>query len=166
MTELPATERKSKSQRKREMTALQTLGEELVELASGELQRLALPEKLLDAVEAARALSQRGARKRQMQYIGRLMRDVDPKPIQEALDAMKTHGRQATVDFHHLEHWRERLLVQGDEAVQELLAEYPDADRQHLRQLIRTAQAEQAADKPPRAARELFQYLRGLKLMK
>lgn len=155
-----ALEPKSKSQRKREMTELQDLGEELVALNPAKLHSLALPETLHDAIEQARGMAQRGARKRQLQYIGRLMREVDAAPIQRALEAVRQPQRQATLQFHQVERWRERLLAQGDAALQEFSNAYPGADRQHLRGLLRNAEAEAAAHKAPRAARLLFQYVR------
>lgn len=155
-----APDQKSKSQRKREMTALQELGEELVALKPAQLQALALPEMLHAAVAAARTIVQRGARKRQLQYVGRLMREVDAEPIRAALAAIKNPQRQSATAHHDLERWRERLLNEGDAAVQEFVALHAHADRQHLRQLLRNAYAEQAHNKPPRAARLLFQYLR------
>lgn len=157
-----APEEKSKSQRKREMTALQDLGEQLAALNAQQLRKLNLPEALYSAIKAAQDMPQRGARKRQLQYIGRLMRAVDAAPITAALEQMSGPNRQANAHFHKLEQWRERLLKEGDSAVQDLLDSCPQADRQHLRQLVRNALAERAANKPPRAARLLFTYLREL----
>jgi len=134
-----APEEKSKSQLKREMTALQELGEVLVALSAHELERMPLPEKLYDAVIAARAISQRGARKRQLQYIGRIMRDVDAEPIRERLAELQSRSRQSASRLHHLERLRDRLLEFGDEAMGEVLEVFPTADRTHLRQLTREA---------------------------
>lgn len=155
-------EQKSKSRLKRESTAVQDLGEELVGLTASQLRKFDLPENLHDAIIAARDINQRGARKRQLQYIGKLMREVDAEPIFQALEVIKNPGRTAASQFHKLEHWRDRLLTQGDVALQELLIDYPNADRQHVRQLIRKVEAEQAAEQAPRAARLLFEYLRDL----
>lgn len=153
---------KSKSQLKREMTALQDVGEGLVGLTASQLAQFDLPESLHDAIVAARNITQRGARKRQLQYIGKLMREVDAEPILQALEVIKNPGREAAERLHKVEHWRDRLLTQGDNALQELLVKYPSADRPHLRQLIRKAEAERAAEQAPRAARLLFEYLREL----
>ncbi len=153
-------EPKSKSQVKREMHALQKLGEELVTLSGTELARIALPDDLREAVALAQRLNQRGAHKRQLQYIGRLMRDIDPEPIQRDLDRLRNRDASQTAHFHRIERWRDRLLEEGDTALEALFADHPHLDRQHLRQLLRNAQQEQRADKPPRAARELFRYLR------
>ena len=153
---------KSKSQLKREMTALQDVGEELVGLTASQLAQFDLPENLHDAIVAARNIGQRGARKRQLQYIGKLMREIDAEPILKALEVIKNPGREAAEQLHRVERWRDRLLAQGDAALQELLVKYPGIDRPHLRQLIRKAEAEKAAEQTPRAARLLFEYLREL----
>ena len=156
------SDEKSKTQLKREMTALQDLGEELVNLSAHELERLPLPEKLQDAVVAARSITQRGARKRQLQYIGRIMRDVDAEPIRARLAELQSRSRQSASRLHHLERLRDRLLDVGDEAMDEVLQVFPDADRTHLRQLVREAHKEMHHNKPPHAARTLFRYLRDL----
>lgn len=153
-------EPKSKSQVKREMHALQKLGEELVGLSAAELARIDLPDELREAVALAQRLNQRGARKRQLQYIGRLMRDVDPEPLQRDLDRLRNRDAAQTAQFHRIERWRDRLLEEGDAALEALFADHPHLDRQHVRQLLRNALHEQKTDKPPRAARELFRYLR------
>ena len=157
-----ATDEKSKTQLKREMTALQDLGEDLVNLSAHELERIPLPEKLQDAVMAARSITQRGARKRQLQYIGRIMRDVDAEPIRERLAELQSRSRQSASRLHHLERLRDRLLAVGDEAMDEVLQVFPDAERTHLRQLVREAHKEMQNNKPPHAARTLFRYLRDL----
>ena len=151
---------KSKSQVKREMLALQELGEALVKLSSAELARIEMPDELREAVATAQKIRQRGAHKRQLQFIGRLMRQVDPHPIQTSLDQLLNRDRLSVARQHRIERWRERLIDEGDAALAELLREFPSLDRQHLRQLLRNAQKEQQRNKPPRAARELFRYLR------
>ncbi|MFO7594407.1 MAG: ribosome biogenesis factor YjgA [Pseudomonadota bacterium] len=152
----------SKSQLKRESHALQELGEELVELPSAKLEKIPLPEELAEAVALARRIKARGGRKRQLQYIGKLMRKVDEEPIRQAMDLIKGESTRETARLHKLEQWRDRLLEEGDNALTELLGEYPAADRQHLRQLMRNAQQEKKQNKPPKSARELFRYLREL----
>ncbi|KAA3629710.1 MAG: DUF615 domain-containing protein [Proteobacteria bacterium] len=153
-------EPKSKSQVKREMLAVQKLGEELVGLSSSELARIALPEDLREAIDLARRLPQRGAHKRQLQYIGRLMRGVDCEPIQQDLDRLRNRDAAQTAQLHRIERWRDRLLDEGDSALEVLFVHHPLLDRQHLRQLLRNAHKEQTAGKAPRAAREIFRYLR------
>ncbi len=149
----------SKTQRKRDSLALQELGEELTQLSSERLTELALPERLLEAVMAAKGISKFGARRRQMQYIGRLMHDVDGEAIAARLEFWKGHSRAATAHLHLLERWRARLL-QDEAALGELAAVYPGCDMQKLRQLVRNAQREHEAGKSPRSYRALFQELR------
>jgi ribosome-associated protein len=100
------------------------------------------------------------ARKRHNQYLGKLLRGHDVEAIQSVLDNFDSASREYNNRFHQLERWRERLLDEGDDALQELMLEYPDIDSQHLRGLIRQAQHERAREKPPLAARKLFKYLR------
>lgn len=159
----PLDDRPSKTQIKRDMLALQALGEELVALSDERLAGLDIPEELREAVREAKriAVSKHGAQRRQLQYVGRLMRDVDPAPIRAQIDALEGHSRAHNAWLHQLERWRERLLVQ-DDALTELLAVHPGADIPRIRALIRNAQREQAQAKPPRAFRELFQVLREL----
>ncbi len=149
----------SKSQRKRDMTALQDLGEELVKLAPARLARLDLPESLLAAILEAQRLNSHGAIRRQMQYIGKLMRDVDSAPIAAQLAAIRGESAEAKAQFHALERWRERLL-EDDAALTEWLAKHPGADAQQLRQLIRNARRELVEGAPPKSSRALFRLLR------
>lgn len=150
----------SKTKRKKAMDALQDLGGELVELSNDQLKQLVLPDALLIAVKDAKKLTNaRGAQKRQLQYIGRLMRDVDPEPIQAKLDAWNGVSKEQTIKLHLLERWRERLL-ETESALGEFLNSYPDVDVQYLRTLIRNAHKEKAANKPPKSSRALFQLLR------
>jgi ribosome-associated protein len=149
----------SKTQRKRDSLALQELGEELTRLNPEQLALLALPERLLEAVMAAKGISKFGARRRQMQYIGRLMHDVDGEAIAARLEFWKGHSRAATVQLHLLERWRARLL-KDEAAVGELAAAHPGCDTQRLRQLVRNALREHEEGKPPRSYRALFQELR------
>lgn len=149
----------SKTQVKKQMHALQDLGSELTRLSNEKLQELDLPEKLLDAIAEYKRINKFGAQARQMQYIGRLMRDVDPEPITEKLNAWNGTSKAHTVWLHQVEHWRDRLLEDAN-ALTELLASHPEADAQHLRTLIRNAQKEKEAGKPPKSYREIFQVLR------
>lgn len=151
----------SKSQLKRESHARQSLGEELVQLNSDQLSTFSLPEDLLQAIKTAQTIKQRGAKKRQLQYIGKLMRNIDIEPIQQGLDDLKGISAQAIATQHKIEQWRQRLIEEGDDALQTLLQEYPTIDRQRIRQLLRSAQKEAQSNKPPKAFREIFKYLRG-----
>lgn len=150
----------SKSQRKREAHALQALGESLVKLNKSALSQIPLSDDLRNAIYEARRLQQHGALKRQLQYIGKLMRQCDVEPIRAAYEKVTNSYREDVEQHHALEQWRDRLLSDGDHALEQLVAEYPGVDRQHLRQLIRTAHKEATKNKPPKAARELFRYLR------
>lgn len=152
----------SKSQLKRESTALQEMGEELVALPASKLAKIPMPDELAEAVALARKIKARGGLKRQLQYIGKIMRSIDAEPIEQALNELRNAAGKEAAKFHRLEQWRDRLIGEGDAAMGELLEEFPHADRQHLRQLIRNAQQEAARNKPPKSAREIFRYLREL----
>jgi ribosome-associated protein len=156
----------SKSQLKRESEALQKLGEALVDLNRAQLAQLDLPEKLVTAVLDCQRLGNGPALKRQRQYIGKLMRDVDAAPIRAYLDRLKGNDAQQLAWLQRIERQRDALLA-SDEAVQALIAEHPDLDIQALRQRVRNARAERAAiaagqHKPPKHFRALFQFLKAL----
>lgn len=151
---------KSKSQVKREMHALQELGEQLTALSASTLDDLGLPDNLRTAIADYQRFTSRQAQKRQRQYIGKVMRSIDPEPIQQALDKIKSRDRQQVAFLHRLENWRDRLLSEGDSALGELLQEAPNIDRQQLRQLIRNAKQEAAKNKPPKSSRAIFQLLK------
>jgi ribosome-associated protein len=151
----------SKSQKKREMHALQEMGEALVALSSDRIAKIDIPERLREAVRDAQRFTKHEAKRRQMQFIGKLMRDLDPAPIQEALDEVRGISAAANARQHALERLRTRLME--DEAVLGEIADaHPGADLQHLRQLRRNALREHELNKPPRAFRELFRELRAL----
>lgn len=147
----------SKSQIKREMIALQKLGEMLVELTPSELDKLELDPTLSEAIATARGLKNHEAKRRQLQYIGKLMRNIDAKPIEEAINKIQNQHHQFDKQFHQIEEWRDKLIAEGDTQLQEFITQYPDADRQQLRQLIRQAQQNQKGAKT-----ELFRLLRQL----
>lgn len=155
----------SKSQQKRDMHALQDLGETLVGLDSKRFAELAaeigLPERLVDAIAAARGMTAWGARKRQLQYVGKLMRDQDPAPIRVRLDRWAQGHDIDTARQHALERWRERLLSEPD-ALDALAAEYPRLDRPRLRSLVARTLDERSRGLPPHAFRELFRALKAL----
>jgi ribosome-associated protein len=154
------SEPKSKSALKREMTELQKIGEELVSLSPGKLAKISMPELLEEAVMLARRLKNREGKRRQMQYIGKLMRNIDSKAMQRKLESFHHQSQSFRQELHRLEQWRDRLMAEGDTAISELLLELPDIDRQHLRQLIRQANKEASQNKPPSASRKIFKYLR------
>lgn len=149
----------SKTKRKLEMLELQSLGAALVELPPGQLDTLALPTALAVAVREARRITSHEARRRQLQYIGRLMREVDPEPIRAALAARAGQSAAARARQLRLEAWRSRLLA-DDAALTEFTRENAATDLQALRTLIRNARREIAEGRPPRAQRDLFRLLR------
>jgi ribosome-associated protein len=150
----------SRTRRKLDDLALQELGEALVAVPEGKLAELGLPERLGDAIAHARTISKFGALRRQMQYIGRLMREEgDAETIRARLDAWNGVSVEETARLHLIERWRLKLL-DDDKALDALIAEYPRADIQKLRTLIRNTKREKEAEKPPKSFRELFQVLR------
>ncbi len=149
----------SKTRIKKQMHELRDLGKELTELSKDQLALLDIPESLRDAIREMRNINKFGAQRRQIQYIGKLMREVDPVPILAKLDAWKGKSQQHTAYMHMLERWRDRLM-ENDSALTELLAAHPQADAQHLRSLVRNAHKEIEGDKPPKNYREIFQVLR------
>ena len=154
-------EKPSKTQRKREMHELQALGVRLVELNSEQLDAVALPEDLRDAVDRAQRITKHEARRRQLQYIGRLMRSVDSAPIREKLKVWDGVSTEETARVHRIERWREKLL-EDDGAIGSLVRAHPGIDTQRLRSLVRNAREERKAGRPPRAYRELFRALRDI----
>lgn len=149
----------SKTRQKKQMTELQDLGAALVKLSDGQLSRVPMPEDLAAAVHEARRISSHEGKRRQVQYIGRLMRSVDPEPIRAALAEFEGQSAGTRAKQAQLERWRTRL-IEDDEALTEYAAAHPGADLQALRTLIRNARKEIAETKPPRAQRELFRLLR------
>ena len=157
-------ERPSKSQLKREMTALQKLGEELVAQPRDRVKRVPLPEDVRDAILECQQITNHEGRRRQLQYVGKKMRTLDEEElaaVQRTLDSWRGASKAETNAMHMLERRRDKLLA-NDAALTELLAEHPAADAQHLRTLIRNARREQAENKPPKAYREIFQILKQL----
>ncbi|HSJ49059.1 MAG TPA: ribosome biogenesis factor YjgA [Gammaproteobacteria bacterium] len=152
----------SKSQRRRDMEALQALGEELVGLPATALRNIPMPDTLREAVMQARTITAHGGRRRQLQYIGKLMREVDATPIRAALEQRNRQSRESAQHFHQLEQLRDRLLQDGDSVVDEVCERHPTAERQRLRQWLLQARREKERGQPPKAARQLFRYLREL----
>ena len=152
----------SKTEMKTDMDALQKLGEELVGLKPSVLDKFPLSEDLAQAIKDAQRFKNE-AKRRQLQYIGKVMRNVDPEPIQAALDKIRNKHSQATVELHKLEQLRDRVVAEGDAAISDVMEMYPEADRQRLRQLARQANKEKSANKPAKSSREIFQILKELK---
>ena len=154
----------SKSEIKRDAEELKKLGSKLVELTQTNLDKIQLDETLLDAINLARR-SRLEAKRRQLQFIGKLLRSATEEEInhiRESLDKIENKHNQQQAMLHKLELLRDELMEQGDDALAKLLDEHPNADRQHLRNLIRSAQKEKAQNKPPKAYRDIYQYLKTL----
>lgn len=152
----------SKSELKRQAQAATDLGKRLVALDKSTLNKLDLPEVVRDNVFITQGIKSNVAHKRQLQFLGKLIRNSDIEHIQQQLYALNQQHRQQNARFHTIENWRDRLITEGDSAITALLNDHPQADRQHLRQLVRRAQQEAEKNAPPAAARKLFQYLKEL----
>lgn len=157
----PKAEALSKTKRKAEADAVQDIGVTLVGLPKDKLNKLDLPEALMDAVVEAKRITANGAIRRQMQYLGKLMRDIDIAPIVDQLQRWEGKHTEENARFHRLERWRDRL-IEDDAVVAEFITAHPQTDVQQIRTLIRNARREQAASKPPKSSRELFKLLRSI----
>ncbi len=153
---------KSKSQRKREVNALQDLGTALEALPKDKLAKVPLPENLADALREAKRTTAHEGKRRQMQYIGKLMRsltDEEVDAIRRVLATFVGASKAETARLHAIERWRDRLIA-GDDAVTEFIAAHPDTDVQALRTLVRNARKEAQLGKPPKSSREVFQMVK------
>ncbi len=155
-------EYKSRTQIKKEVKALQKLGERLLDFSPEQIENMDIPEELKEAITFSKTIRAREARRRQIKYIGGLMRKIDPEQIQQFLDQKDQQSQAAKHVFHQLEQWRDTLIAGDNNLLEELCARFPAAERQHLRQLIRNARKEQEQEKAPKSARALFRYLRTL----
>jgi ribosome-associated protein len=148
----------SRSQRRREALDVLVLAEKLVAMTPSQLAKVPLSESILDAVKEAQRISSHIAHKRQVHFLAKQMRKIDDlEPIRAAVDQPLETRRKETAELHLIEDWRERLIQEGDEGLTEFLRCYPDADRSHLRQLIRQSQVERKSNRSPSAQRQLFQ---------
>ena len=155
-------ERPSKSQRKREMTALQKTGEQLVNESADRIKRTPMPENLREAILECQRIRNHEGRRRQLQYIGKIMRSLDEEAIatiNRTIESWRGLSKADTLLMHALENQREKLLA-DKRALTEFLHKYPQADIQQLRTLIRNAKKETAANKPPKAYREIYRLLK------
>ena len=153
-------EQPSKSQRKREMHALRELGEELLNVPQDKLKQLS-DQRVVEAVLACKKITKGNARRRQLSYIGKLMRTTDVAEVQALIDELHAGTRAHVTQFHRLEQWREGLIDEDPATMEEVCSEFPAIDRQQLRQLVRSAIAERAeAREPPIYFRRLFQFLK------
>ncbi len=157
-------DRPSKSELKRQMNDLQKLGEQLVDEPRDRVKRVPMPEELRDAILMCQSITDHGGRRRQLQFVGKMMRKLDEEEvavIQRTIESWKGMSKAETAALHALERRRDKLLA-DDKALTQLLEENPELDVQHLRTLIRNARKEQAENKPPKAYREIFQILKDL----
>jgi ribosome-associated protein len=158
-------QRPSKSQLKRESHALQTLGQEVAELSDARLAALDIPEALRDAIHELRRTRSHEGRRRQLQYVGKLMRSADEALLREAVSAAKLGSAKETLALHEAERWRAELIA-GDEALNRWITEHPDTDTQQLRSLVRAARRDSAAPREPgdtrqpKSHRDLFQFIK------
>ncbi len=150
----------SKSELKREMLARQKLGEKLAKLGKTQLDTIPLDGTLMEAITDYQRFRHNEAKRRQMQFIGKLMRDADVDAIEHAYQLTQSGSEASKKVQHKLEFWRDRLIAEGDLAINEVLVEFPHLDRQLVRQLIRESLKEQKENKPPASSRKLFKYLK------
>ncbi|MEK0435042.1 MAG: hypothetical protein RL369_1091 [Pseudomonadota bacterium] len=160
-------ERPSKSQLKREMTALQKLGEALVEAPRDRVKKVPMPDDVMEAILTCQQISNHEGRRRQLQYVGKKMRTLTEDEvaiIQKTVDGWRGTSKAEAAALHAIERQRDRLLA-DDKALTDLYSQYPSLDLQHVRTLIRNARKEQADNKPPKAYREIFQLLKTLQAL-
>jgi ribosome-associated protein len=160
----PEYDRPSKSELKRQSNELQKLGEQLIEAPRDRVKRVPMPDEVKDAILMAQTITNHEGRRRQLQYVGKMMRSLDEEEvavIQRTIESWKGTSKAEAAALHALERRREKLLA-DDKALTQLLEEHPQLDVQHLRTLIRNARKEQAENKPPKAYREIFQILKDL----
>ena len=153
----------SKTQVKRECQNLIDLGEEILKLKKEEIESLDLPDELEQAITTALKIKSRSGLKRQRQYIGKLLRSLEDEGIEEKVKKIQHRHDTNTAQFKRLEKWRDRLIDNDKETLNEIISRHPEVDRQHINQLIRAAHKEKQNEKPPAAARKLFKYLSDLK---
>ncbi len=155
-------EEKSRTRLKEEMKSLQLLGETIVKLPVDRINKIVMPDVLREAVLLAKTLTKHEARRRQMQYIGTLMRKIDAEPIRRFVDDINRGSKEESREFHKFEKLRDDLMNGRESAMEQVLEIYPGVDRQQLRQLVRNAVKEKEKEQPPKASRALFRYLREL----
>ncbi len=154
--------RPNKTQLKKDIAALFDLGEKMSQLPAAQLSTLGLPDNIYKAIAQVSGMPLKGARKRLLKYIAGQFYKIDVQEFTDKLARLENKSVHAVREHHIVERWRERLLAEGNEALSELLDDYPHADRQHLRQLVRNAQKETELGKPPKTSRLLYRYLKSL----
>jgi len=153
---------KSKTQKKREAHSLQKLGEKLLQLSKAQIKEIDIPEEVLDALNLARTIKSHEGLRRQVQFIGSLMRKIDSDSIQQAVDQIEQGNYKKALEFKETEQWRDQLISGNNDLMNEILNQY-DVDRQQLSQLVRNARKEVGSNKPPKSSRILFRYLREIR---
>ena len=154
--------RPNKSQLKRDAHHLLEVGDQIIGLSADDLDSMPLPGELREAVDIARKIKSNSGLKRQRQYIGKLLRNMEAGEIEAQLERILHRHDTNTAQFKRLERWRDQLIDNDSKAFEEVTARYPEIDRQHLNQLIRQAAKEQHHGKAPAASRKLFRYLRDM----
>ena len=150
----------SKSQRKRDAHVIKDLGEALTNLDPSQLTKFDLPEFIVDVINETRRVKKHGARKRQLMYLAKQLRQIDTEPLFLQLEKLRRPHQEDVALQHNIEQWRDRLLHEGQEVFTDFINQHPQADRQQLRQLIRNAQQETNQQAAPKSARQLFKYIR------
>lgn len=153
-------EEKSRTQYKKEALYLQALGEKLVGLGDDQVKGMNLPEELFDAVVFAKGIKKHGALRRQLQYIGSLMRLVDPEPIEHKILEIEQGAHQKAIHFQKIEKWRDGLIAGNNVLMEKIINAHPEVDRRRLGQLVRSARREKTKNAPPKSSRNLFRYLK------
>ena len=153
----------SKTEKKREAHSLQQLGEKLLKLSRVQIKEIDIPEEVLDALNLARTIKSREGLRRQVQFIGSLMRKIDSEPIQQAVEQIEQGNYKKALEFKETEQWRDELISGNDELLEKILEDHDNADRQQLSQLVRNARKEVGNNKPPKSSRALFKYLREMR---
>ncbi len=162
----PEYDKPSKSQLKRDMIALQKIGQQLVEAPVERVKRIDLPENLKIAIDECRKIKSREGKRRQLQFIGKIMRNLDQDDldtINKAIESWQGQSKAEIATMHAIEKQRNKL-IENDSALTEFLENHPQVDAQHLRNLIRNARKEHAEGKPPKAYREIFQIIKEAKI--
>lgn len=150
----------SKTRRKKECDEMQTLGEKIIALGKDELAQMHMEDELRNAIEEAQRMKSNGALKRQRQFIGKLIRNMDAESLQAQLDKILHKHDLHNAEFKRMEKWRDNMIEEGDGGLNAFMQHYPQADRQYLRQLIRNVDREKKNNKPPAAYRAIFKYIR------
>ncbi|MDG6772953.1 ribosome biogenesis factor YjgA [Thiomicrorhabdus sp. ZW0627] len=166
-TEVPDWEQEefqSRTQIKKAAQAVTDLGEQIAEMSETDIKKLQLPSEFEQAILLLKTMDKGPAIKRQKLFLGKYLRQNEPLivEIKDKLAEIEARTKQQNAHFQQLEKWRDRMVEEGDDALAEFLQKYPQADRQQLRQWIRNAQKEREGNKPPKSARLIFKYLRGL----